>query len=51
MNNALAIQFIFVPIIKSYQQRTNYTTVIALTFLVTLAVYLYIDGVGAFGTL
>lgn len=49
MNNALAIQFIFVPIIKSYQQRASYTTIIALTFIITFVVYLYIDGVGAFG--
>lgn len=48
MNNALTIQFIFVPIMKSYKQRENYSAIIGATFIITMLFYFYIDGVGAY---
>jgi hypothetical protein len=49
MNNALTIQFIFIPILKSYTHRAKYPTIMAITFIIALVFYFYIDGVGAYG--
>lgn len=49
MNNALTIQFIIVPILKSYPDRSRYTWIMAATFAVTMVFYYYIDIVGAYG--
>jgi hypothetical protein len=49
MNNALTIQFIFIPILKSYTNRAKYPTIMAMTFIIALVFYFYIDGVGAYG--
>jgi len=49
MNNALTIQFIIVPILKSYPDRAKYTTIMTVTFLITMIFYYYINGVGAYG--
>jgi hypothetical protein len=49
MNNALTIQFIFIPILKSYTDRAKYPTIMAITFIFALVFYFYIDGVGAYG--
>jgi hypothetical protein len=50
MNNALTIQFIIVPILKSYPDRSKYTSIMTVTFLITMVFYYYINGVGAYGT-
>lgn len=50
MNNALTIQFIFIPVLKSYTDRAKYSTIITITFLFALIFYLYINAVGAYGT-
>jgi hypothetical protein len=50
MNNALTIQFIFVPILKSYPFRERYSCIMLATFLITMVFYYYINAVGALST-
>ena len=48
MSNALVIQFIFVPILKSYPHRNRYSQIMVAAYLLTMVFYYYINGVGAF---
>ena len=50
MNNALTIQFIFIPILQSYPTRKHYPSIMFATFLITMCFYYYINGIGALGT-
>ena len=47
MSNALVIQFIFVPILKSYKEREKYPKIMVMTYFLTMLFYYYINGVGA----
>lgn len=47
MSNALVIQFIFVPILKSYRNRDKYQTIMLVAYALTMLFYYYINGVGA----